>query len=131
MKYYNILCWQRAFPYFPSDIKELVTSHLYSAVHQLSLNPEEMNICWLVPTRHSIIAQKFFGKVSELLEREIARQSYDGGWWPTWEWGQYPEACTIARKEWAGKITLDILLALRQHERITHDGTFTATLKPL
>jgi hypothetical protein len=121
VKYYNILCWQRALPYFPSDIQEQITSHLRTTVRQWSLEPEdtmEMNICWLTPTPDSIIAQERPDKVNELLDREITRQFADGGWWPTWEWGQYPESWAIARQEWAGKITLEVLLTLQAHDRV-------------
>jgi hypothetical protein len=118
MKFYSILCWQRALPYFPSDIQALAVTRMRAAAHQLPLIPEDMmevNISWLAPTPDSVIAQELPDKVHELLEREITRQSADGGWWPAWEWGQYPEAWAIARQEWAGRITLEVLLALQAH----------------
>jgi hypothetical protein len=120
MKYYNILCWQRALPYFSSDIREQIITSTHTAIPWISLVAEELmevNICWLAPTPYSLIAQVLPHEVNELLDREITRQSVDGGWWPTWEWGQYPDVWTSARQDWAGKITLEILLALRAHGR--------------
>ena len=121
MKGYNILCWQRALQYFPSEIRALAVTRMAAAVHQLPLTTEDMmeiRISWLVPTPDSMIAQEFPDKVDELLEWEITRQSIDGGWWPTWKWGQYPEAWENARREWAGRITLDTLLALQAHGKL-------------
>jgi hypothetical protein len=120
MKYYNILCWQRVLPCFSSDIREQIVTSMHTAVTSISFAAEElmeMNICWLAPTPNSVIAQALPNLVSELIDREITRQSDDGGWWPTWEWGQYPDAWRSARQEWAGKITLEMLLALRAHGR--------------
>jgi len=120
MKFYNILCWQRVLPYYLPDIQERITTCMRTAVASISLNAEElmeMNICWLAPDPNSVIAQTLPNRVSELIDGEITRQSDDGGWWPTWEWGQYPDEWRIARQEWAGKITLETLLALRAHGR--------------
>lgn len=121
MKSYNILCWQRALPYFPSDIGELVVTRMKAAIHQLPLSIEDMmevRISWLAPTPDSMIAQEFPEKVDMLLDGEITQQSNDGGWWPTWKWGQYPEAWATAKREWAGRITLNVLLALRAHGKL-------------
>ena len=119
-KFYNILCWQRSLQYFPSEIHALIVTRMRVAAHQLPLTPEdlmEVNVGWLAPTPDSVIAQELPDKVNELLEREITRQSADGGWWPTWEWGQYPEVWAIARQEWAGSITAEVLLALQAHDK--------------
>jgi hypothetical protein len=40
------------------------------------------------------------------------KQSSDGGWWPTWRWGQYEEEWEVAKTEWAGKLTAECLMDL-------------------
>jgi hypothetical protein len=47
-----------------------------------------------------------------MYDYEINRQNEDGGWWPTWSWGQYEDVWPIAEREWAGKITTHCLIAL-------------------
>jgi hypothetical protein len=69
-----------------------------------------IRIFWLAPNPESILIA-YPGNVYNLMYQEIERQSDDGGWWPTWTWGQYEEVWPIAKKEWAGKITLDCLRA--------------------
>ncbi|MFX1263816.1 MAG: hypothetical protein ACFFH0_00415, partial [Promethearchaeota archaeon] len=55
--------------------------------------------------------------VYELLGEEVARQADDGGWWPTWKWGQYEDVWPIAEREWAGKITVHCLAALKAFDK--------------
>ena len=55
-----------------------------------------------------------YPQVGLLLEKEMQSQANDGGWWPTWQWNQYEEDWNIAKQEWAGKITVDCLIALRE-----------------
>jgi hypothetical protein len=56
--------------------------------------------------------------VYNLLKHEIGRQAEDGGWWPTWKWGQYEDVWPIAEREWAGKITVGCLTTLRAFDMI-------------
>lgn len=57
--------------------------------------------------------------VAENLDYEIASQSADGSWTPTWSWDDsFPEAWAEAQAEWAGVITVDKLLTLRRFGRI-------------
>jgi pimeloyl-ACP methyl ester carboxylesterase len=64
-------------------------------------------------------AKKAFEAGNMDLVAEIERLGLDSGWYPTWEWGQYPEAWAAARPEWAGKITVETLHALRAFDMIT------------
>jgi len=53
------------------------------------------------------------------LDYEIERQGDDGAWGPNWSWsGNYPEVWEIARREWQGRLTLDMLLTLRAFDRL-------------
>ncbi|NOK62035.1 MAG: hypothetical protein GFH27_549321n22 [Chloroflexi bacterium AL-W] len=53
------------------------------------------------------------------LDYEIASQSKDGSWTPTWTWGDaYPDDWKKARLEWSGVITLEKLLKLTAFNRI-------------
>lgn len=59
------------------------------------------------------------GAVERNLEYEIETQQPDGSWSPTWTWGDaYPDIWPIARREWAGILTLRSLLTLQRFERI-------------
>ncbi len=115
---YNIMCWERAYEFFPEPIKSKAKEIILGSFHSmLPLSPErlgEIKIYWLAPHPESLLTQVAPAVVNEYLKHEITLQAEDGGWWPTWTWGQYEEAWPIAEKEWAGKKTLECIRALRE-----------------
>ncbi|MFN2122972.1 MAG: hypothetical protein ACK2UP_05665 [Candidatus Promineifilaceae bacterium] len=119
---YNLLCWQRALPYLPDDLGDKVRPSLAAAaLERKPLTHEklwELRIPWLAPDPEAPFAEALPEDVRRLMGDEIERQAPDGGWYPTWEWGQYPEAWAEARLEWAGKLTVETLHALRAFELI-------------
>ncbi|MEM6453212.1 MAG: hypothetical protein AAF703_23205 [Cyanobacteria bacterium P01_D01_bin.105] len=53
--------------------------------------------------------------VAANLAYEIATQSEEGAWLPTWSWGDmFPDAWQQARQDWSGVITLEKLLVLKR-----------------
>jgi hypothetical protein len=53
------------------------------------------------------------------LDYQIAHQTLEGTWDPTWTWrGAYPEAWAQARLEWRGHLTLETLTQLRAFGRM-------------
>ncbi len=57
--------------------------------------------------------------VSANLNFEIAEQSTDGAWLPTWSWGGfYPEDWEVAKVEWAGVLTLNKLRSFQTFGRL-------------
>lgn len=53
------------------------------------------------------------------LDYEITGQNPDGSWTPVWSWGDaYPEMWEKAKVEWAGMLTVDKLIILRDYGRI-------------
>jgi hypothetical protein len=53
------------------------------------------------------------------LDSQIAQQTLQGSWDPTWSWGgTYPEAWAQARLEWRGHLTLETLTQLDAFGRI-------------
>lgn len=119
---FNLLCWQRAAPHLPADLRASVLEHIHQAA--LQRKPLTAEKLWVVPihdlapTPQAPFARALPQETRALLEAEIARQSLDGGWYPAWEWGQYPEAWSQARLEWAGKITLETLHTLRAFDML-------------
>ena len=52
------------------------------------------------------------------LDDTIRRQSADGAWDPTWNWGDaYPDVWPVARTEWRGILTLRALTSLQAFSR--------------
>jgi hypothetical protein len=78
----------------------------------------EVRIFALAPSPKSLFYQLFPDEVNSLIKKEIENQAEDGGWWPTWEWGQYEEVWEIAKVEWAGKITVECLISLDNYNLI-------------
>lgn len=53
------------------------------------------------------------------LDYELETQEPDGSWAPTWSWGDaYPDVWPVARREWAGVLTLQNLRTLGAFGRI-------------
>ncbi|MBN2229961.1 MAG: hypothetical protein JW779_10285 [Candidatus Thorarchaeota archaeon] len=114
---YNIMCWERAYKFFPELLKSIAKKTVTASFQNiLPLSQErlgEIKIHWLAPHPDSILTQVAPDRVRSLLEQEITKQADDGGWWPTWQWGQYEETWPIAEREWAGKKTVECLVTLR------------------
>lgn len=56
--------------------------------------------------------------VDHLLEADLENQTEDGGWWPTWNWGQYEDVWPRAEREWVGRLTLECLLTLDRFDKL-------------
>lgn len=57
--------------------------------------------------------------VQDNLDYEIETQEPDGSWLPRWSWGDsYPEVWPVARREWAGVLTLGTLRTLQRFGRV-------------
>jgi len=112
---YNVMCWERAYMEFPEPLQSMVSDKIRRTYKKNAPFTQEdlgaIRIFWLAPNPESILISHP-GNVYNLMDLEIDNQSDDGGWWPTWKWGQYEDVWPIAEKEWAGKITLDCLRAL-------------------
>ncbi len=119
---YNVMCWERAYTYFPDQLKVLAKNKIHATFdhHHPMTNDTlgEIRITWIAPTKNSILATQYPEVFESLLEEEIGRQADNGGWWPTWQWGQYEEEWEIAKQEWAGKITVDCLLCLKEYDML-------------
>ena len=119
---YNVLCWERAAPYLPDGVGTAVTAAIqrtfaaYDAIQADTF--EELGILAFAHNPHTLLAQIAPDAVQQALDAEIGRQAADGGWQPGWHWGQYEDVWPIVKKEWAGKITAETLLTLRNFSRI-------------
>lgn len=79
---------------------------------------------WFAPTPDSPLAEVMGEDLDAHLDYEIDRQDTDGSWKPLWNWGeQYPNDWELAKGEWAGVLTLEMLTCLRAYGRI--EGMFT------
>jgi hypothetical protein len=120
--FYNAMCWERALGSVPPRLAAKIETYLlrtFGRLHPLTAEKlREVHIDALAGSPKSILARLYPQVVSELLERAIEDQAPDGGWWPTWSWGQYEEAWEVARVEWAGKLTAGFLTALKRFDKI-------------
>ncbi|MHA2358695.1 MAG: hypothetical protein ACXAB5_00335 [Candidatus Thorarchaeota archaeon] len=111
---YKVMCWERAYREFPEPLQSMAAEKIRKTFEKIAPLKQddlgEIRILWLAPDSDAILLS-YPGNVYNLMHREIERQSDDGGWSPSWKWGQYEDIWPIAEKEWAGKITLDCLRA--------------------
>lgn len=116
---YDIICWNRAYSYLPEPLrkkaKDKVERTLQKIIPTIEEKLREVHIFKIAPDLQSICYRLFPDTVEALIVTQIDRQSDNGGWWPTWEWGQYEDVWSIAKEEWAGKITVDCLAALKNY----------------
>ncbi len=72
-----------------------------------------------VPSPQSLGAELIRDELQMHLDYQIAHQTPEGTWDPTWTWrGAYPEAWAQARLEWRGHLTLETLTQLRAFGRL-------------
>lgn len=111
---YKVMCWERAYKEFPEPLQSMAADKIRRTFKRDAPYTQEdlgeIRIFWLVPDTDAILLA-YPGNVYNLMDRELESQADDGGWWPTWKWGQYEDVWPIAEKEWAGKITLHCLRA--------------------
>jgi len=117
---YNVMCWERAYQSLPEPLMSTALYKIERTFRRLGpFTPEilgEIRIFWIAPTPESLLMVRP-GDVYELLGEEVRKQADDGGWWPTWKWGQYEDVWPIAEREWAGKITVHCLAALKAFDK--------------
>lgn len=127
---YNVLCWQRtAVLTHPPLQTEIVEKIKRSFAHMQPITQEtlsEIRIYWLANRPTAVLAQQYPEVVKQLLNEEIAKQADDGGWWPTWHWGQYEDVWPIAEKEWAGKITVEALHTFKNFGKLETNNESTS-----
>jgi hypothetical protein len=112
---YKVMCWERAYREFPEPLRSMVADIIRRTFKRDAPYTQkdlgEIRIFWLAPDSDAILIS-YPGNVYNLMYQELEKQADDGGWWPTWKWGQYEDVWPIAEKDWAGKITLDCLRTL-------------------
>lgn len=73
----------------------------------------------IAPTPDCLVADLFWDELQAHLDYQIAHQTPEGTWEPTWTWGDfYPDAWAQARQEWRGHLTLEALTTLQAFGRI-------------
>lgn len=119
---YDIICWIRTYPYLPPPLRIKAKKKIERTLQKIRPTIDEalreVRIFSLAPNPQSLFFKLFPDEVNSLIKSEIENQSEDGGWWPTWKWGQYEDVWEIAKVEWAGKITIENLISLDQYKLI-------------
>ena len=111
---YCFMNWERAYQSVPEPLKSLISEKVRKTLETFEPTPDtlgEIRVFWIAPTPESFLLV-FPDHLQSLHDYEINRQGEDGGWWPTWSWGQYEDVWPIAEREWAGKITAGNLIAM-------------------
>jgi hypothetical protein len=112
---YQFLCWKRALPHLSPLLQDRVSQMILKQVSEDDLNSEVLGHIkpqWLVTETTSILFEHFPDQIHNLLEEEVCTQADDGGWHPTWQWGDMKLWDQIDL-EWAGKITAELLITLK------------------
>ena len=111
---YCFMNWERAYQSALEPLRSLISEKVGTTLQTFEPNPDalgEIRVFWIAPRPGSFLLI-FPSHIQTLHDYEINRQAEDGGWWPTWNWGQYEDVWPIAEREWAGKITAGNLIAM-------------------
>lgn len=120
--FYQLLAWERAAAFLPPALAEDARDRILAAYRSLRpLTHEtlaELKVYMIAPSPDSLAARALPEIIEPMLENEIAHQAADGAWWPGWHWGQYQDVWPIAKKDWAGRITVDCLHTLKNFGKL-------------
>ena len=114
--FYSFKCFKRLINYLPKYLQEKVFelwNNSFSNSQVISeSNLKEVKIQNLVTEKTSFFYKKFPHEVEKLLKKEISNLAKDGGSHPAWKWG-IDQVWTKVEKEWAGKLTVELLITLK------------------
>jgi hypothetical protein len=124
---HDFLCWDRLAGSLAHEARDEVQDRLRRS---LFLTVETSPEAWasygaeplvLAPSPDALVAGELSALITQNLDLRIRTQGAEGGWWPNWEWGQYPEDWEKARRAWAGAITVRTLKTLRDYGRLSQE----------
>lgn len=117
---YAILCWERSLPYLPDELAKNVRNSITSTLQSMDLETGIRELYWFAFARSpdSTVSRLYPERIDDYLNVDIQKQRENGGWWPTWDWGQYEDFWPEAEREWVGKLTLDCLVVLDRFGKI-------------
>ncbi|MHA1991422.1 MAG: hypothetical protein ACW981_06365 [Candidatus Hodarchaeales archaeon] len=120
--FYNLMCWERGLNYFPEDIRLILKENIKNTYKGLApLTQEKLNevrIFSLTKSPTDQINHVLEDDLDQLLDTEINLLKTNDGCIPTWEWGMFEDAWEKAKKEWVGKMTVDLLIALKNYDKL-------------
>ena len=74
---------------------------------------------WFASHPDALLTASLRPAVEAYLDHLIETQASDGSWRPFWNWGeQFPHAWEVARRQWAGYLTLTNLRAFKAFDRL-------------
>jgi len=122
LSFYQLLTWERATAFLPEGLANDARDRILTAYRSLRpLTQEklaELPVIALLDFREPVAVQAFPDEIDPLLDNIIQTQAEDGAWWPAWHWGQYEDMWEVAKKEWAGRITVDCLHTLKNFGKL-------------
>ena len=114
-------------PSVPESYRNRVSSRILPEIRSLVTLDEEKwsTYCTppvlVAPRPDSVAAPALREDVRRNLDWLIDRQTERGCWEPNWSWGKaYPDDWEIAKREWCGVVTYEVLSTLRAYNRLTN-----------
>jgi hypothetical protein len=118
---YNLMCWERGLEYFPENIQIILKEKIKKTYKELKpLTQEKLNevrVFFLTKSSKDLINDDLEQDVKKLFDKEIDLLNTYDGCIPTWKWGVFEDAWENAKKEWIGKLTVDLLIALKNYDK--------------
>lgn len=122
---HDFLCYQRLEQTISGASKEEILQQLSSSVRDtICTDPTRWNEyvakpLQIVTVPSSPFYEKFEKEVHLQLDAEIKNQHEDGYWEPNWSWfGHYEDTWKIAKIEWRGILTLQMLKAFKAFNKV-------------
>ena len=125
MEMHVLMCFLRMHDRLDTDRKRVVADKLSAATQAVvTTDPSawgsyHASPILFAPEPDSLAADQLRPAIESYLDHLIATQAEDGSWGPFWAWGeQYQHAWEVAKRQWAGHLTLTNLRALRAYGRL-------------
>ena len=120
-----LLCFVRMQARLPDDIAVGLADQLSAAGQAVAAtDPSAWKSyhtppIWVAPSPDSLLADSLRITIDKYLDHLIESQANYGNWAPFWTWGeQYAHAWEVAKRQWAGHLTLINLRALKAYGRL-------------
>jgi hypothetical protein len=120
-----LLCYLRLHERSDSDMASTMQDWLITAASTLVTTDQSAwksyhtSPTWLAPTPDSLLAKSLSPALEPYLDYLVESQTNDGSWQPFWSWGdQYAHAWEVAKRQWAGHLTLINLRSFAAYGRL-------------
>jgi len=128
LEFHDMLCWLWLIKsdHVPDEAVQKVRDKMLAATPLvITTDPNQWSgysakPLWFAPSPDAPLAEALAKDVQTNLDYEIEHQDEGGTWTPIWNWSDNDSAAwAIAKREWQGVLTLNLLKSLKAYDRLS------------